>query len=205
MRTLWTLCLLVLLAACGGGGGDDGGTTDAGNDDVGTDDGGTPPGGPVVDQAFAPPDNDVNLPIGTDDLAQTFTVGIAGTLHSIDLKLSNTNSFTGTLRVDVRQTTGGAPNEDDGNVLVSQDLDVATLGVFPAFVTFDFSAAGQTVTAGEVLAIVVRRINGTQFVGNLHGTVLSPYGPGAAFVREPGNSFQQTFNGDFAFRTRVTP
>ena len=79
--------------------------------------------------------------------AQTFTVGVDGVLHSVELLLRGSATTT----FEIHATTGGLP------VLGSTPLasvSAAFAAGFASWVTIDFSSFAIPVSVGDVLAIV---------------------------------------------------
>jgi len=114
-----------------------------------------------LDQSFAGPGTSGSVDMtAAFSRAQTFTVGVDGTLTRIALTIGKSDGTLDAdeLRIDVRPTdAGGAPLEDAGSAL-------ATATVLGSQLTnaldpndpfeIDVSAAGVQVTAGQQLAIV---------------------------------------------------
>jgi hypothetical protein len=167
----------------------------------------------VLDQqlnpANYPPDDLVNAGFGgTQNLAQTFTVGITGTLSEVDVSVERFafSPPTGTLYLQIRSTTAGVPAADP-SFLVQASVPESSLPVAGnfGFVPFDVSSAGLQVTQGEQLAIVLLApdfANPVSWIG-VQGDF---YPAGSAFVeQEPG--FGWIPNGpsgtDYGFQTFV--
>jgi hypothetical protein len=142
------------------------------------------------------------------DVAQTFTVGITGTLGIVDVYLAQETPFTGTgnFIFEIRSTTGGAPVQSDTSVLLSRTLSMTPIGLnVGAFYRVDFSASGIQVVAGEVLAIDLRKTDNT---GSFVWTELNTpsYAGGSAYVRnQSGVTNWTNENVDNGFRTYVQP
>jgi hypothetical protein len=164
---------------------------------------------PVVDQAFEPGAATALVGIGNvGAYTQTFTAAQTGTLTSIDLILS-AQGTDDTIRVDIRGTTAGFPNLDDGVVLGSRLVAAADLPSVPErkFVTIDFIHQGIPCSAGQRLAIVVIRVAGSGPADVLWITenqAGEEYAAGTAMQRNGGNGTGWTpFASDFYFRTHV--
>jgi hypothetical protein len=164
---------------------------------------------PTLDQVFEP--GAANAIVGFATVgawAQTFTVGLTGTLSSVDLILSSGPTADDVIRVDIRGTTAGNPNLDDGAVLGSRL--VSGLGLpennSSAFVRVDFSAQNIPVIAGQRLAIVLMRVVGTGGSDVLWITENQPedYLGGNGVQRNGGTGAAWTpLVSDFYFRTHV--
>jgi hypothetical protein len=166
-----------------------------------------------LDQSFVPKRGGLRAGanMGADE-AQTFTVGIGGTLTRIEVLVYRfPDTASGTLVLDVRPTVNGTPVEDDTAVLASVAVSVDTLPAYPgAFISFDISAAGVAVTKGDVLAIVLSSdLPPTAIVywrGDTGDTL--PYPGGEWFNRgHPGGSWTSGIFGpaDLGFQTFVDP
>jgi len=182
------------LSACGGG-----------------NDSSTPPPGPTVDQVHEPGTVGFNVFVNSA-LAQTFTVGMTGTLDSVDLLLQTQSSASDhMIRIDIRGTTGGSPNLDDGAVLGSRLVTATSLPVSPsqAFVTIDFRGEGIPVIAGQTLAIVLMYVSGNSVAGVVwlgEPASVEEYVGGAPFFRLGGSGTAWNVSNpdsDQYFRTRV--
>ena len=97
--------------------------------------------------------SDLSGTLGSNALvAQTFTVGIAGTLDSFDVQLGRVGAAQGTVQFQIRAVSGGVPD------FLSAPLAVTTLRFdLPSgqgFATGDLGAFAIPVTVGEQLAIV---------------------------------------------------
>jgi hypothetical protein len=151
---------------------------------------------------------DVSL---TKDLAQTITVGIDGTLSSIEVAVFKSNPpLTSHLTLEIRPVE---PNGEPGVlVLASATLtanDVSNTSALDviggSFVSFDVGSSSLEVRAGDKLAIVLRSdvLDRGYFWGadNLPGE----YEGGERFVRNFSQSGLWEAGGDFNFRTFVIP
>ncbi|MFC2019340.1 6-bladed beta-propeller [Chloroflexota bacterium] len=90
------------------------------------------------------------------DKAQVFTVGITGMLIRVDVDMNRDVGATADLLLDVRPTTGGVPVEDDAAALVTVRIPYSQVPDTRSFFVIDFAATPVPVTAGQVLAIVLR-------------------------------------------------
>ena len=143
------------------------------------------------------------------DRAQTFTVGESGFLSKIDLMLYERMPAGATLIIDVRETTGGAPNESDAinNVLLTFGVSTGALStVEDEYVTFEVSQFGVQVTAGQVLAIVLRAPGGASIGYDWSSNDPDIYAGGAVYFRDHSGTglWIANPNSDSGFRTHVT-
>jgi hypothetical protein len=131
-------------------------------------------------------------------VAQTFTVGFAGTLTAVHVVVDPRGTPVQNLDLEVQATTGGVAN---GTVLAT--ASVAPFGGVNPTVVFDVSAANLAVTPGQVLAFVLKS-NAT--LGNdylVRARNLNPYGGGQ--FTDSGGSFASGAGWDAIFKTWVEP
>lgn len=88
--------------------------------------------------------------------AQTFTVGITGTLVQLDIYLDN-GILPNAPVLDIRRLSGAQPSDNPSDVLASQPILTSRSPSAPAFVSFAFNLP---VFSGEQLAFVVSQPNG---------------------------------------------
>jgi len=164
---------------------------------------------PILDQVFDPgPAPTVSAGIsGVTDKAQTFTVGIAGTLARVEVDIRrDDNTVIEPLLFDVRATTaGGAPIESNSTTLASVSIAAASIPVTPGFVSVDVSAFGIPVTPGEILAIVLRKpgLDDVDYIW--FGGEGNPYPAGSEYSRiTAGGTWTASEGNDLGFRTFVT-
>jgi hypothetical protein len=155
------------------------------------------------------------------DKAQTFTVGLAGYLTRVDVKLHTAGGTpVEDVLFDIRTTAAGVPTEPDAgaNILFSAVIPKTTVPFAPIFgdvpwTTVDLGPASFLVAPGDVLAICLRSEdpNTNPFFTNywLAGNWMNPYASGKEYYRYFGNQFPQiTWTNDeedydFFFRTYV--
>ena len=157
--------------------------------------------------------------LGQPDNAQTFTVGLQGTLAEVQVQVQRNSANADDLVLDVRETSAGTPLEDDTNVLAGTTISAASLPFnTPTWVSFDVSSFGIDVDVGDILAIALRVPTTTDpanyfWIGNAGG---DPYAGGQRWGRSDtwsGGVLGGTWNGSFAefattdmnFRTFVEP
>lgn len=161
---------------------------------------------PVLDQSFdASGGSFLSGITSSQELAQTFTVGLTGLLTSVDVQIRNFGASL-PLLLDIRSTSGGAPVEPNAPVLASASLPPASIPGTVGFVSFGFTPFA--VTAGDVLAIALRASPGQGgFAYGWQGDAAGGYGPGQRYLRTPGTV--TWFGGgslsdqDFGFKTFV--
>jgi hypothetical protein len=154
----------------------------------------------ILDQAYdpgnPPPGSFALFP--TRDLAQTFRVGLTGTLGRVDVDLV-IGSGISHLTFEIRSTTAGQPNGSSAGLLASGSLAVTgTSGQFQ-FLELDLST-GVPVTTAEVLAIVLHTPDGQD---GWAGDKRDPYPAGQSFLRDSGGGFVTNGDFDFGFKTFV--
>ena len=110
---------------------------------------------PVVDQQFTPSGNFARLAVANDRTQiQTFTVGITGTLTSIDVRVSEGPQTVEDLVLSLWSTNAaGLPQTQLAAASVASTDPAFAPPEFAALVPFDLTAAMVPVTAGELLAI----------------------------------------------------
>lgn len=160
--------------------------------------------------------------------AQTFTVGVSGTLDRIDVRLArgSANIFEATALMTIYETVNGVPNEIGilstsipGNEVEFRELDPDT-GIVLNFEwhSFDFSSFGIVVNQGDVLAFGLGEPDFTSpgyfEINGGFGESNNPYSGGKSYVRivDPDDFLYGSWpvwtdnsNGelDWAFRTYV--
>lgn len=159
--------------------------------------------GIVIDQSNLTPSNGGGLAV-SNVYAQTFTVGVAGILDSVDLQLTrfqNTALPTSTVTLEIRSTAGGIPT---GAPIYSTSFLYADVPVVPIFstviplVTVDVSAGSLAVGVGDVLALTVLH----------HDVIWMTNDPGPSYAggqpyRFISSTWQPSGFADLGFRTHV--
>ena len=115
---------------------------------------------PVLDQSTLGPDVGNSATMSFNAFAQTFTVGIAGTLTGVAFGVFDKGETGGALVAEIRTTAAGAPTS---TVLASVSLDpsqikdpIPTLPVGAADLNpIDLSLFDIQVSVGDVLALVL--------------------------------------------------
>jgi hypothetical protein len=148
-----------------------------------------------------------------NQLAQTFTVGVSGTLSRVGLQILKEEAAK-PLTVSIFGTVGGLPAPSD--LLATLDVPASVFpplsGSIPIPMTdFDLGAASLPVSIGEVLAIAISTPASTAppdsiFQYEMILTGESTYAGGAAYRRAPiSGPFSMGFGDDFdwGFQTFV--
>ena len=139
---------------------------------------------------------------GNPVTAQTFTVGIAGTLAAVDVFINNqsSGSITGTdLVAEIFGIAAGVPA---GGALASTTINEALIPGGFGFFNIDFSSFGLNVSIGQQLAIVLRESsNNPNTVYSWAGSNSDSYAGGMRTF-DIGSGFVNTTT-DFYFRTFV--
>ncbi len=135
--------------------------------------------------------------------AQTFSTGISGTLTQIDVRIRARTAPT--LLWDIRPTVLGVPEVDNSTALMSGSVSLVGLSSVVSFLLIDLTPFNFSVTAGDMLVIVLRASGGGfyEFRGNGSGT----YAGGAAYLRNvtATTTWDPWGSVDFGFRTFVDP
>jgi hypothetical protein len=146
----------------------------------------------VLDQSFDPAVPNIFSGVGVEvDKAQTFTVGLAGTLVRVDVNISRSvppPPFPppDDLILDIRPTTAGVPIEDNTATLAQLVVPALTIPTVQDFVSFDLSAFGLAVTAGDVLALALRAPGSSPSGYAWVGASPGGYAGGGEFFRNAG-------------------
>jgi hypothetical protein len=163
---------------------------------------------PVIDQEFNPPGNFGALAVANDRTQiQTFTVGITGTLTSIEVLVSKQPRTVEDLVLSLWSTNAaGLPQTE----LAADSLAATDPAFAPPFVDalvpFDLVAAAVPVTAGELLAIELNSNasnNPPLFDERYLWKIGGQYDRGAAYTQIGTAIFPQT--DDLHFITFVNP
>jgi hypothetical protein len=143
------------------------------------------------------------------EMAQTFTVGVAGTLDHFELSMFQLGSIfatNGDPQLSVYNTSGGVPT---GSALTTVQIPTAQVPLNnAAFVTFNVSAGAIPVTVGQVLAFsIFTSSDPGPYFWTYDSDTGQPddYAAGAAFRRtrpaQPWQSFSPS--NDHEFKTYV--
>jgi len=180
---------------------------------------------PTLDQSYEPLLPAYGFLSAGIDWAQTFTVGLSGTLTRVDVKVARDTPLFGSppfaggpISVDVRTTSGGTPTEPDSgaNILGTGTLTQAQVSSTTfSFYSIDLSAFSIPVAVGDLLAITLSS-NGADNSSEryrwqsdpVNNTFYPSYGGGMAFLRAGGGwqiAQQADAHMSLAFKTYVDP
>jgi hypothetical protein len=116
--------------------------------------------GPILDQSYVTPgfEADVNL-FDILGFAQTFTVGISGTLSRVDVQIYKHSGATDEVTLTILDTVAGVPNQVLFQTLVAfNEIPTIDNPFLPVpFTSVDTAAWGAQLFTGQTLAIDVRR------------------------------------------------
>jgi hypothetical protein len=172
------------------------------------------PVGPMLDQS-----NITYLSFGGDgapgsavtpgqSVAQIFTAGISGLLTSVDLGIYREAGAIGDVTLDILPFSV-FPAFDLSPSLFSMTIPLDGIPLLTTTLTsVDVSGANLLVSAGDQLAVVLRRSAGSftsPWVVWQDSDPTSPYPGGGAFVHHPGFAQWLSVSGDYRFQTWVNP
>ena len=168
----------------------------------------TPTPTPVVDQSYEP--DSTTLETDRLDKAQAFIVGITGTLVRVEVDIARHSGAESDLLFDIRPTIGGVPIESDDMSLVSVRIPADAVPTTRGMVSIDLSSLGVSVTAGEVLAIVLRSNPDVASYSWFGTHTINGYAPGHHYFRHPPAWPRPRWTSaapgdDMGFRTFVVP
>lgn len=176
---------------------------------------------PVVDQVFDPGQyGSPYLSAGVayyntnQEIGQTFTVGVSGTLTQVDLYIYKWEGTVGDLVLDIRGTRpDGRPTAVAGQQLITTSVPPTSVpglpGNYAAFFTFDLTPYNVYVAQGEVLAAIlhVAPAAGADAGYQWDGRTVNAYPNGLFYGRVIGNHDWTASDPswDLGFRTYVEP
>lgn len=139
------------------------------------------------------------------DIAQTFTVGLSGTLDSIELK-ARRDAATLPLLFELWPTVGGVPTP---GALASVLVPASAVPVGYDWISIDLKPYSIGVTAGDVLAIVLQTSDGEVLDPYIFRQGYDPagldYPAGSKFRRLDGGAWEDEVVLDLAFRSFLVP
>lgn len=141
--------------------------------------------------------------------AQTFTVGISGRLAKIRVPLINLSGATLGVTMEIVRVVGGVPDESQslGEVTIPASAiptDFDTRLTPDAWPNFDLTGLQIDVTAGQVLAYIVRSLSTSAYLYNPESS--SGYANGVGYRRNRAlTATWSTVGQDFGFQTFVFP
>ena len=161
---------------------------------------------PVLDQDHTITSSLADTPSDAQEVGQTFTVGVTGTLSQVSVLLGRFPFASGDARLTIYSTTaGGFPDASLGFVTIS----AAAVPTSPEYVLVDLTSLNIAIAEDDVLAFGVKNTGSGPYLmpsvspppatyGGGHGvrrTLNVPPGPWQLYVPER----------DFGFRTYVEP
>jgi hypothetical protein len=171
---------------------------------------------PLLDQSYLLQENLAGSAIvSVQTVAQTFTVGIGGTLSQVGVQTYQSPGTVGDVNLEILRTSGGVPT---GSPLFSGTIPLAKLPTFefPTFpfptvpvTTVDVSTAHMNVAPGDQLAISLSRsgFGSPPWVIWNEGWESPYYTGGAPFTTFPAGTWRSISEeiGDLGFQTFVEP
>jgi len=164
----------------------------------------------ILDQEYvATVDDFVNRFSGVSEdanrAAQTFTVGITGTLDRVDVQLCSNPNCTMNVSFNPDLVDGlRILDTSVGGVPTSTLLTLLTFTVLSdGWVSFDLSASMLSVGAGDILAIEILGERDQSIFWR--GLEPGGYAAGARYIDSSAGSFTNVDGTDLFFRTFVTP
>jgi hypothetical protein len=169
----------------------------------------------VVDQEFLPASTPFNSNIGLSSnlqKAQTFTVGIDGSIVALDLRVRRQTNSSLPLLFDIRRIDNGLPADGDvpANILLSGSVDpsaIDVVGTPGSVLHIDLATPTPQVSVGERLAIVLRSLDpgNSEELGYIwSGRLGNEYVGGQSFGRSQFNDWGAVIDADLAFRTYMS-
>ena len=160
----------------------------------------------ILDQQHAPPGDYGALAVANDRYQiQTFTVGISGLLDRVELKLAHGPATTDAVDFSLWSTdASGLP----AILLASRSIPASQVGLDSPpreFVPFDLQSFALTVTAGQLLALVLtsNAPNVTPFQERYTWELGEQYDGGIAYTQKGATIEQES--SDLHFKTFVQP
>ena len=165
----------------------------------------------IIDQNFTTtddPNNGTGVGIVTTSLAQTFEVGLTGSLAAIELNILKFSGTTADLTIDIRSLVGSSPDPLAANALATVNINnsaIATLSSSPhlwSSIYVDFSFANIAVTAGDSLSFVISSVIGEGF--DIQTDYLNGYSNGSRWSQNgDGATFSELSTADLAFNSYI--
>jgi len=147
---------------------------------------------PIANSCLAAPTLDQSFETGIQ-------LGVCGQPDSaIHVKVQKKTSANLDLVIDVRDTVGGSPTEDDGAVLATTTITASSLPIDTStWIEFNVASAGINVEVGDVLAIILRVPDATTNANYFWLSGFSnPYTGGQRWGR--GSTLGTSWNGTYA-------
>jgi hypothetical protein len=155
----------------------------------------------VLDQQNVFESSIADSPSDAQEFAQTFTVGVDGTLSRIEVFLTKTNPFNNVI-MSVYSTSDGVPNA----VVATASLPPAAVPSLQNFVSFDVSSFLVAVSSSDVLAFALKKdgFDGGPYI--MPFMLNNSYPAGSSYRRtlsDPPGPWVIQDNRDYGFKTYV--
>lgn len=158
----------------------------------------------VIDQAHNP-DLVGGFTSAGDRNAQTFTVGTAGTLAGIEMRILDRPNVEAALNIEIRGTfTSFGTLLPNSPLLASRSIaddQIDTVVTNGVLVYIDFLSAGISVAVGDILAIVMTN-SSAEYSWYLDAFEFATYTGGSRWEFDPPSWYLKS-QADFRFRTYV--
>jgi|SRR6516165_7137601 hypothetical protein len=170
------------------------------------------PAGLVLDQSNIVPNFQFDAAvISAQSVAQTFTVGVDGTLAQVDLQIYKNSGTTGDVVLDIRPTINGSPDPYNGNILYETVIPLDSMPTIDdprqdvPLTSIDVSAGKLAVAQGDMLALSLSREGqgSPPWVAWRQGEPI--YKGGSGYFRSDSTSDWRLLGHDGGFQTWVIP
>jgi len=159
---------------------------------------------PVLDQDHTITSSIGDTPSDAQEVGQTFTVGIAGTLARIELLLGRFPFASGNAQLTVYSTASGFPSASLGFISIPA-AGVPTAS--PVYIPIDLTSLNIAVTTNDVLAFGIKNTGSGPYIMPYVSPPPPTYSGGSGVRRTlsapPGSWQTYTPERDFGFRTYV--
>jgi hypothetical protein len=163
-------------------------------------------GTPVLDQNHIITSSIADTPSDAQEVGQTFTVGITGTLTQIDVLLGRFGFASGDAQLTVYSTASGFPSTSLGFVSIPA-ASVPTSS--PTYIPVDLTSLNIPVTASDVLSFAVKNTGSGPYLMPYVSPPPPTYSGGSGVRRTlsvpPGPWQNYSPERDFGFRNYVEP
>jgi hypothetical protein len=168
--------------------------------------------GIVLDQSNVVPNFQFDAAVvSAQSVAQTFTVGVDGTLAQVDFQIYKNTGTTGDVVFDIRPTIKGVPDPDDGNILYETVISLDKMPTIDdpfmdvPLTSIDVSAGKLPVAAGDMLALSLSREGQGSPPWVLWRQGQPIYQGGSTYIRNDSTMDWRPLENDGGFQTWVLP